>query len=333
MEKCFACGKDESFEDNVCIDCFIKKNNIIKNIEKITLRVCPICGKGNFNYEYKEWEELKKDLIERIKKEVRLGTEFSLENIYFDHNVIEGVTEILMNTSDTRFLIEVNLDIKYQDKVIPYRVDIPVITEKKECDICSKLASDGFSATLQVRSLFDKNIDKIISFLKKEIKKEKDEVVEIDEKKEGVNFKFFSKSFAYNLLRRLKKRFYGYMETTRTLHTFDHQSSKKVFRSMFLYTYVGLKKDEYFIFNNTLYRIKDERKMIAYSKTHKKKFFLDELKRAKLPQKRNVMIINKSQAIDMETSEHYNLEKFVPQSEINIGEEREAVLYDNKIIL
>ncbi|MFW6026031.1 MAG: NMD3-related protein [Candidatus Woesearchaeota archaeon] len=333
MEKCFACGKDEVFQENLCIDCFLKKNNIIKRIGKISLLICPRCGKGNFNYIYNEWEVIKKDLIERIEKEVKFHPGYSPENISFDYDVIGKITDILMNTSKTRFMIDVNIDIKYKDKQIPLKIEIPIISEKKECKHCSKLASDGFTATLQIRSIFDKDIDHIVKFVKKEIKKNDKEVLKFDEKKEGINFKFFSKSFAYNILRRLKKNFYGYTEKTRTLHTLDWETSKKVYRSMFLYNYLGLKKDDFFIYNEVLYRIKDERKLIAYSQNSKKQFYLDHMKRARLPIKRKVMILNKNEAMDLEDYRQYPIEKFVPQSEVTVGKEVEAILYQEKIIL
>ena len=87
--------------------------------------------------------------------------------------------------------------------------------------------SNYYEAIIQIRH---KN-QEVLNFVKTETKKRKDLlIIRESEFKYGLDLYLTSQRFARALGKKLKKRFDGELKLTRTLHTFDRKTSKKVYR-------------------------------------------------------------------------------------------------------
>ncbi|MEM0130611.1 MAG: 60S ribosomal export protein NMD3 [Saccharolobus sp.] len=197
---CVSCGKQDTvLIGTLCVDCYIKNKQIVEVPKKITGKYCKICGaqliKG-------KWIRVPKqsslDVIEDI-----INRELS-NNIRLDENIEEFSFNIKSIWKDQggHYFSTVEIKGKLKGKSFVKDIILNLDIEKSICDSCFRKKTRYYEAIVQLRgkdkiSVDDKKRAFFESFFSEEVV---DNLSDVIEGKEGIDYYFISKSVARKLV-------------------------------------------------------------------------------------------------------------------------------------
>lgn len=259
---CSICNKEEIFTENICFSCFQKKYDIINQIKEIETYVCPTCMKIKVLKQYKEIEDTFPDFVTTIKNSIVLNSDFSLVDFTFEYDLIEEIKYFIANRTKKmkRLAVDITAEIKYKDQIFSMKLEIPYHFSNEQCIDCNRHLSKYYEAVLQVRIQNNediKNKSKVYDFIIDDITKKKELYNKFVELKNGFDFHMQNKRYTYRLVNNLKKKFGGYVQSSRKLLTINTENSKEVYRVNFLYVYTGLNKGQVVEYNEKYYIIEE----------------------------------------------------------------------------
>ncbi|WP_338603587.1 NMD3-related protein [Sulfolobus tengchongensis] len=197
---CVLCGRQNvELIDSLCVDCYIKTKKLIEVPRKISGKYCKICGaqwvKG-------KWVRSSKTSLTSVVEDIiirELG-----ENVEINKNVDEfafDVKNIWKDPSGHSFAT-IEFRGKIRGKPFSQEAIINLEMERVLCDSCFRKKTRYYEAIVQLRSkskigIDDKKRAFFESFFSTDII---DNISDIIEGKEGVDYYFMSKSTARKLI-------------------------------------------------------------------------------------------------------------------------------------
>lgn len=171
---CPACGKEGELVDGLCRECFSKRKVAIKT-DEISLIVCSTCQR---HYENNIWKTY--DTIDDvIKGKIRVdGDVESIESLYEPRTKCAKIKAV----------------IRVGDAAVGQEKDVRIKLQKNQCTSCLMVSGRTYAGILQVRGRRD------LSFLEGAAG-----IVKIEEKREGINVFFLTKSDTRNAAAMAKK--------------------------------------------------------------------------------------------------------------------------------
>ena len=215
MAFCPVCGDDAV--DVFCESCLREREPLIKEIKPFTLTVCPSTDEIEIRG---DWFPLKKfsRLVEKVitynSRAQILEVDFPLP--VFEEKPRDFTLPILVTGTVSKFLEP------YEEE---YEIEIPV--EIRESPKASLSKSGYFEGTLQLRNPRDdvvKAIEELVSSA------DNAHIARVKDVRGGIDFEFTNQEYMVSLVYELRKRFGGLVQKNAKLHTYDHQTSKKVYR-------------------------------------------------------------------------------------------------------
>lgn len=198
------------------------------------MNFCPVCRKDvkeTFCDEHRENELHYKDIVVRVcecKKYFR-------RNRWLPFNSLAKTTEkIAKDCIKEKVGIKSLVDEEIVKKPFELEVGfqgekfiVPAKLQVERCPICSKMGTEYFESTMQLRP---KRMD-LLEFVRNQIEKDPHAfIANIDEKKEGFDLLLSSNKAALNIGKKLNKSFKGELKTSRKLFGFDKNRSKHLYR-------------------------------------------------------------------------------------------------------
>lgn len=260
--KCISCGKQEAVKDNLCKDCFMKKNPIIKEIKDINLNICTICHKLFINTI--RVKNLDSELTKEISKKIKFNNfnynilKYNIEILnfkeYLEQEKNQGLS--LHDMNNIKFIeaiVEIYFKINDKENKEQFKLEIPV--NKFICKDCSKLAGNYFEGTLQIRT----KSKEIYDFLNKdiktiEIKNKTRYVTEIKNTTNGKDYYFNNQKIMIKIAKRTQSTFGGIIEYSYHLHSKDIHASKDIYRMNIVYKN-KIKKNAVFVQDGKLFKM------------------------------------------------------------------------------
>jgi NMD protein affecting ribosome stability and mRNA decay len=241
MRFCPGCGKKIK-QGTFCENCEPLPNIKIKDIK---LRICSDCNKFHHKNKWKKYDDLKKT-IKNVVKEILIKQ-------INDFEIKINLPELKKNPG-----INVDFEIKITKGknvfILPGELNVT------SCNICSKKTGDYFEGTLQLRN---PNKD-ILKFIDNYFTNQNKKVV-IQKKtkhKNGIDLKVTSKKHLHELGKKLHYTFGGILKISPTLHGFDHQSSKHVYRLNVYFKAHDFKKEDVIKIDNKIIKVNKLGKII-----------------------------------------------------------------------
>ena len=187
---CVECGKPVDPGEILCKECKQKKG-VTYRYKPFQVMVCKKCGRIRIS----RWGDTTKSLTRYFKPKP--------DDISLD---IEGDKAII--------------SVSYQGFTDTIEQKIVYTT----CPDCSRIQGGYYEAILQLRPA-----DKVAMYWLERLAKDKT-ITRKESLREGIDYYFYKWREAIALARELKKRVKGKIKVTRKLHTYNHQTSKRVYR-------------------------------------------------------------------------------------------------------
>lgn len=210
---CAKCGKEtDSLLAGLCSECYLEKNPV-KIPSEVSIKICPKCSaikwRGVWVSSDKPAEYYLKQLIEQ---KVKLPKDVILTGI-----------EIL---KAGRFgKVELNISVKGELVKIEKKIDLTV--DKFACSACSRQKSEWL-AKIQVRRASNISVGDILAVASKHRSK----IIRTEEKKNGIDFYFFTRSTANKLASKLIKRFGFSIKKSYEQHGHDFDTGRAKHREI-----------------------------------------------------------------------------------------------------
>jgi len=225
--KCVICGKKDVFLDYLCIDHYLEKNPIFKEIPK-SIRINKCRQTGLFFKDNIQDKSIKSLLKKIIKREIKYDKKiFTLEKIKI--NIDKYKSNQIPNEKST---LEIELIGYINNMNITFPFTFPFeIRESLLPNIANKHVN-YFEGTLQIRynNRSKNEIKDILNFVKLYTKANKANIASFRTLKNGMDFLISDKRVVKDCAYEIKKRYGGEVKTSAKLFTRDKQTSKEVYR-------------------------------------------------------------------------------------------------------
>ncbi|MBN2422416.1 hypothetical protein JXB41_04250 [Candidatus Woesearchaeota archaeon] len=294
------------------------------------MKFCPSCGKsikkGTF---CKECEPLPEIKVKEIKLRLCSGcSRYFHKNKWNRFNKIEHVIEKVAREQLIKQLEEFQVKVKlpkYTNNAgvnVKFEIEIikgnncfvlPGSLDITYCSICSKKDTEYFEGNLQLRNPTQYILDFIDNYFTNQNKRVL--ITKKIKQKNGIDIKITSKKHLQDLGNKLQDNFGGTLKISPHLQTFDHQTSKHVYRLNVYFKALDFNVNDV---------IKSDNKLIKISKLGKIVYGKD-------------IKNNKSVSIDLKNKEYTVLEKHItsvskihPYTEILHPKTYQSVRIENK---
>jgi|SRR3989344_5011124 len=184
---CPRCGAKTNISDGLCAVCKVEKNEP-KLPEKVTVRVCKDCGAVDWRGVWVKTDEAPETYLARyIEHEARLPPGSVITKIDIKKLGRKGQADFAFELDGKKFEQELLIDLYVRDS---------------RCQDCGDMISQSHKAILQIRC--KKDAKKILDFVNNNYR---NEVIKIDDQREGFDVFMLSKDSARHLAGDLRKRF------------------------------------------------------------------------------------------------------------------------------
>jgi nonsense-mediated mRNA decay protein 3 len=199
---CVRCGSEEGpnnpIIDGLCVKCFTKERKLVELPNVLKVSYCPSCGsvliKGS-------WVPTDGDELEAVESYVRY---YVIEKA----KKYPGLKELeakVIDMSEGRTLMEVSGKLGNALLIQTYSIDTRI--SKRTCPRCAKVRGGHFEAVIQIRSATPWRREAVISVVRKleRVKGLSENIVEIEETKDGYDIKLLSQAIARHAATILRK--------------------------------------------------------------------------------------------------------------------------------
>ncbi len=235
--KCINCGRNEAEIENLCIDCFLKVNPIIKKVKPFVIKKCVKCGSI-----YDGHQKIKND--KQLEKIV-------VKHLVFDNHYCIQQINVAFEELDKEFVVNLEINAVAREKSIKDKYELDVKKEKFVCPMCSKKVSKYFEGILQVLT----HDEQILRCVEKLLEKEKIPVNQKKMTRNGFEYYVIDKTKIKRIGNKLVELFGGFIKESASMHTKDRQTSKEVYRLNISYKPLKIKKGEVFFYNSKVYKL------------------------------------------------------------------------------
>lgn len=210
MHKCPICGKNKKeFIDDICSECYAKKNSLIESFKDVKIEYCSICNrykhKGTFS---------KKDIKQIVKSFINFSKDAKISS--FEVNLEEKEITIKVKGNFKGYK-------KSEEYVIPY------INQSLTCKSCGKQGSQYFEGILQIRG--KKIMEVVNKYILDQIKNKKNVFCnKMVETKHGIDYFLTDKNYIQELARKIHNEFGIELKVNAQLFSRNKQTSKDLFR-------------------------------------------------------------------------------------------------------
>lgn len=227
-DKCYKCGKNRETADGfLCIECLNRKEAFVKRVKFNRLLKCEYCDSYSYN---KDWfkDKRKVELIikDTIKKGLKINPFYTMKSldIKLHHNPSESDEHKEIYNVDLQFRL-------VSQKTFNYTKKVRFILKKSICANCQKHMSNYFEGVLQLRGIENNNFEDAKEELFNLIDNKKNtEVNKIVESKNGIDIYLTNKKTMQDIAQKMHSEYGGFLDHSSQLFSFDHQSSKNIYR-------------------------------------------------------------------------------------------------------
>ncbi len=213
MSFCPLCGKKAA--DIFCEQHIKERRPLIKKIKPFEVYLCSICSKLRYRTRWLSIDSFN-DVV--------------IDHCVFDDNAIihdidiPPLTPLVKKDFEFEFTVigSVSEHISYYEE--KYFANAPV--HKVICDRCKRIKGDYFEGIMQLR----RPTPEAINYIEKHVQNTDVKITKTKEVRGGVDFYFTDQKYLAQFVHHLRKLFGGEVKTQSKLHTYDHKTSKKVFR-------------------------------------------------------------------------------------------------------
>ncbi|RLF90947.1 hypothetical protein DRN46_02485 [Thermococci archaeon] len=210
---CYRCGKEDvKLIDGLCDSCFLEKN--YPEIPEIKVEKCPVC---NSVRKGRKW--IKSSLEELLMGEIKRKTTFPGKILELMVTSISdgsySVEMTLSNTSGSVFSVELEGKIDLTEKI---------------CPECSKLLQGVHTAKVQLRGFKEEELASILDLTNSIEFNSDNPIVEIKQRKEGLDLMFLSLGDARKFVREVRKRYGVEIKESKRLVGRDRSTGKNKYK-------------------------------------------------------------------------------------------------------
>lgn len=215
MAFCPVCG--EEAVDVFCEEHLREQEPLIEEVKPFKLVICSTCDRfldrGSW-HDFKRFESV-------VKRAISYNRKARIEEVHFPLPVFTDKPE--------DFELPVAVTGSVSERVAPYTeeyvFEVPVSVD--QCDRCSQAKSGYFEGVLQLRN----PRDEVVEHIEREVAGSDEATISAArDVNGGIDFDFTNQQFMAAFVHDLQERFGGEVRKSSKLHTYDHQSSKKVYR-------------------------------------------------------------------------------------------------------
>ena len=212
--RCAICGRTAVI-DGMCIECYMKRNQLSWVDDIIEVVRCPKCGYFKVGNKWKDLD-FESVLLELIHSSVRVHPQFDVE-----HLEVEPLTTGEVGKYVVRLVGNVEGHEVVDERIVEVRL------KNRTCERCTRLSGGYYEAIVQIRA-DNRKIENdelevvrnvINRILEREIDNQKAFVSKIVERKEGIDFYFGDKNIGRKVSREIVKALGGKLIESRKLHT------------------------------------------------------------------------------------------------------------------
>jgi len=343
---CPECGETNAeMVDGICKNCFLKKYQLLKIPENITVTVCSHC---NAKLEEGKWKESyipEEEIIYRaLEKNIEIDKLAENEEIELEIDQMRGTI--------AECYIEAVADVLGEKIVESHNSNVKI--NHSVCPDCSKKSSGYFEAVVQLRAdkrEFNpeeiKNIDELIqkTILKQSKKDKLAYIPQIAKLKEGRDYYIGSLKSARKVAENIKDHYGGVLKESPRLISEDKSTGKGLYRVWISVRLPGFEIGDFIKYNNKIARIigingnriqilnlEDYEEIVLKWREYdliEKIADNDEIQKAIISSKspRTIQILDPEDysPVDLEIREEYE--------NYNIGEEIDVIKLENKLFI
>lgn len=220
---CPNCGKPSELYDGLCKYCYINRNPLIREFERLDISICRKCSK--VMVDNKSTKTTPKDALGKLlMRTIKPNRNFLMSEVCLD-------SPLDTHVSDQE--LDVTLKGKVNSQDITHKIKVPVKVISHICNKCQMPHLDYFEGIIQIRNVAEDEKDEIAELAQEESKREEKRhvyVTKIEVMKGGIDLFLTSQKHLQGVAKRLHKHFGGTLKIDEKLFTRDWTTSKDVFR-------------------------------------------------------------------------------------------------------
>jgi len=215
MKKCPICGKPVEGDLNVCVECFIDRNEVFWLDDIIELTKCPRC---EFFKIRGKWRDIsfEEALIDTIYSSLRVHPHF---------NVCDVSVQRLAKGEVGKYIVILSGDMFNKPISVEKVVDVRVLREV--CVKCTREAGGYYEAIVQIRAderkIDDEELKIVTKIIDNVLMKEKENpkafISKIVERKEGIDYYFGDRNIGRKIARMIVNELGGKIIESKKIHT------------------------------------------------------------------------------------------------------------------
>jgi NMD protein affecting ribosome stability and mRNA decay len=190
---------------------------LLEGTKNVSVRVCRRCGRVA---RHKRW--LKLDLTEELKKLVE-------ESIVVNKQAKQVHMKAHVQVVDKKGLATVDVDGKMHGEKIYEEATVPFTICYEQCNLCIKNVESYYEGVLQLRNLPDSAVDDALTYAR-QMEDRGVFVNKILRMPRGADLYISNQKIVKSMAIYLQKRYGGRIQNDAKLFTYDHLTSKDVFR-------------------------------------------------------------------------------------------------------
>lgn len=211
---CAVCGRENSkFIGSTCVDCYFKTLEI--DLPKsIVIYACPVCDAvKSEGLWHTAPEPHSAYFVQSIVKKLKLPPHVELEDIKILQQGKESEVEISISIEGKRFSIVKPIELYITDQI---------------CELDSKRKREAYEGILQLRPKGD--VHEFLEKIANELKFVADNILKMDENRNGVDIYFLDATPMRHLVSQLKKRFKFYMKISAKEYSWDKPKNRPKYK-------------------------------------------------------------------------------------------------------
>lgn len=200
---CIYCGAEDSRDnpvvEGVCLNCRIKRREIIKQIKKeLRLDFCKVCGSLRMGYKWINTSGFEEALHHIVFKQISGVAKpgIGVSSLRIDNYE-------LVTSASWRTVVRVYFRGVYGNKEFVYPADYIVYLNPTKCPRCKMIESGEFEAVVQIRGVRLKDLERALEITFSRDKRLRQDLVDFIEVRNGVDIYFYNHGAARKLSRRL----------------------------------------------------------------------------------------------------------------------------------
>ncbi|UCH88211.1 MAG: hypothetical protein JSV49_08070 [Thermoplasmata archaeon] len=231
MMYCIECGAETKLYKNLCRNCFSKSTSFSSVSKYCNATICPTC---NAMLRSKQWlpfdefeEAVEKAVLDKIKIDPSIKTSNIDIGLQFD-------TKHLANA-------EITAKLNYEDLTLTESNKCEVRIKYEQCDVCSKMSAQYYSAIIQIRAeeraLTEKEIDRCLDLVGAQIETSQTSdksifISKVEKIHGGYDIYLSHQNIAKSIAKNLVATYGGIMNSSSSMA--GQKDGKEIFRMTYL---------------------------------------------------------------------------------------------------